>query len=217
MLYNPILQNCDMIFSEDSKFFIDGDRSYVRLSAKSSNNLPMQYQTEILNKFIDLLNLSPTASTINLIFPISEILERIEDVDKQEQFVYCLFKTMFITEFCPELDNLKRFNIKDVQYHKKLFITRLQGFPVNFVNTYLSVIYTSIVDSMEQLFNSVPDDAEYFKYAYKMVVVAKEYLDDLIAFSQSKINVGRPRVNKKLFEERPFESAIKIANEMKNK
>ena len=78
MLYNPILQNCEMIFSSDSKFFVDADYSYVRLSVKSSNNLPMQYQTEILNNFIDLLKLAPNASTTNLIFPVSEILERIE-------------------------------------------------------------------------------------------------------------------------------------------
>ena len=217
MLYNPILQNCEMIFSSDSKFFVDADYSYVRLSVKSSNNLPMQYQTEILNNFIDLLKLAPNASTTNLIFPVSEILERIEEFEKQEQFVYCLFKTMFITEFCPELDNLKKFNVKQVQYHKKLFVTRLQGFPVNFVNNFLSAIYTAVVDAMEQLFNSVPDNTEYYKYAYKMVLVAKEYLDDLIAFSEFKYNVGRPRVNKKLFEERPFESAIRIAEEMKNK
>ncbi len=216
MYYDSTLIKSEMIFSNDSKFFLDANGSFVRLSVKTSLNFPIQFQTEIINNFIKLLRLAPNASTKNLIFPVNEILERIENNAEQKIFVYTLFKTMFIAEFCPEMENIKKLNSKKVKYHKARFVRLLNGFPVNFVTNYSSCIYSAIIDSTEVLFNSVQEDTDNYVYAYRVILVAKEYIDDLVAFMEHRTNNGRPRINKKLMMERPFESAIKLANKIKN-
>lgn len=216
MYYDSTLIKSDMIFSSDSKFLLDGGKACVRVSAKTSANLPEQYQTEINNSFRSLLRLAPTASTNNLVFTVTEIMERIEDEQDQKIFVYSLLKTMFIADFCLELKTIKKLNDKKILYHKARFVRLLGGFPVNFVKTYLSPMYSAIVDSTETLFNSIDEDTSNYKYAYRVTAVCKEYIDDLIAFSENKINTGRPHVNKKLMEKRPFESAIQLANKIKS-
>ena len=71
MYYDSTLIKSEMIFSNDSKFFLDANGSFVRLSVKTSLNFPIQFQTEIINNFIKLLRLAPNASTKNLIFPVN--------------------------------------------------------------------------------------------------------------------------------------------------
>ena len=120
-------------------------------------------------------------------------------------------------KICPDFESLKIIDKKVVRYQKKKFMKLLIGLPRDFVNSFQSEIYIAIVDSMDKVLDIETNDLKYHKYAYKTTLVAKEYLDDLEAYIKNEQNSGYPRVNKMKMEERPFESALKLAEKIKNK
>lgn len=216
MLYNGLLKNSEMLFSDDSKFYIQDSHAYVRFSLKTSANFTMQYQEELSNEFFNLFDFKEHSVTSGFVFMVSELMERVLE-DRRGLFVYLIFKTMFMKKICPDFESLKIIDKKVVRYQKKKFMKLLIGLPRDFVNSFQSEIYTAIVDSMGKVLDIETNDLKYHKYAYKTTLVAKEYLDDLEAYIKNEQNSGYPRVNKMKMEERPFESALKLAEKIKNK
>lgn len=216
MYYNGLLKNSEMLFSENSKFYILNDHAYVTFSLKTSANFTRQYSDELKVEFFNLFDFKERDVVSGFVFTISEILERVHE-EKQELFVYLIFKAMFIKKICPDSDKIKAIGMKVVRYQKKKFMRLLCGMPKDFVNKFQSAIYSAITDSLDKIFDIARSEERYHKYTYKTVLVAKEYLDDLEAFLNMKINVGYPRANKFKMNERPFESALQITEKIKNK
>lgn len=205
-----------MLFSDNSKFYILNDRTYVTFSLKDSTNFTKQYKDELKQEFFNLFNFKERTVTSGFVFTVSEVLERVFE-EKQELFVYLIFKAMFMRKICPDIESLKVIGLKSVRYQKKKFMNLLVALPKNFVHSFQSAIYSAVVDSMDKVLDVETNDARYHKYAYKALLVAKEYLDDLEAYIHYERNSGYPRVNKRKMEERPFESAIQLAEKIKNK
>ena len=205
-----------MLFSDDSKFFIQDSRAYVKFSLRTSANFTMQYQEELSNEFFNLFDFKEHSVTCGFVFMVSELMERVVE-ERRGLFVYLVFKTMFMQKICPNFESLKIIDAKMVRYQKKKFMKLLIGLPRDFVNSFQSEIYSAIVDSMNKVLDIETNDIKYHKYAYKTTLVAKEYLDDLEAYIKNEQNSGYPRVNKMKMEERPFESALKLAEKIKNK
>ena len=216
MYYNGLLKKSEMLFSDDSKFYILNDRAYVTFSLKTSANFTKQYSDEIKDEFFNLFNFKEQSITSGFVFTVSEMLERVHD-EKKELFVYLIFKAMFLKKICPEIEKIKAIGIKVVRYQKKKFMKLLLGLPKDFVNQFQSAIYSAIVDSLDKVFDIETNDERYHKYAYKTAMVAKEYLDDLEAFINIKTNNGYPRINKEKLDTRPFESALQMAEKIKMK
>ena len=216
MYYNGLLKNSEMLFSDNSKFYILNDRAYVTFSLKTSANFTQQYSDELAKEFFNLFDFKEQNVTSGFVFTVSEALERVVE-GKHELFVYLICKSMFIQKICPDIGSLKIINSKVVRYQKKKFMKLLCGLPVDFVNRFQSAIYSAIVDSLDKILDVSTTEVNYHKYAYRAVLVAKEYLDDLEAFINREQNTGYPKIDKHKMEERPFESAIKIAEKIKNK
>ncbi len=216
MYYNGLFKQSEMLFAYGSKFYLSNDKAYVTFSLRKSENFTSQYANELELDFFNLFDFKERTVTDGFVFTVQEALERVIE-DKQDLFVYLICKTMFMKKICPDIENLRALNLKVVRYQKKKFMKLLCGFRVDFVNRFQSAIYSAIVDSMDKVLDVETNDDRYHRYAYKTMLVGKEYLDDLEAFLKQERNVGYPRASKAKLKERPFENAIKLAMQVKNK
>ncbi len=215
--YNGAYKSVEIPFSEDSKFYIDNLGGFVSFSVRTSANFGEQYQTELIQEINNMFDFKEFNTNSTLVFTINEVLDRLVDDKARSLFVYLIVKCMYTKRFCGTLNNKIEFTEKDLKYKKAKFVKLLNGFPLGVVKTYAEYIYSSIIDSAELTIGLCEPEPKSHKFAYKVALIAKEYLDDLEAFVNNKVNEGYPRINKKFLKEQPLEKAYAIIKKAKEK
>ncbi len=213
--YSGLFKSVEMPFAETSKFYVEQQNAYVCFKVRTSANFSEQYQAELIQQINVMFDFKQFNTNSNVVFLISEVLDRLVDDNNRNLFMYLIFKCMYTKRFCGTLDQKIELNEKNLRYRKANFVKLLKSFPIGIVNTYAQFIYSAIIDSAENFINYTTDEQKAQKLAYKVALVAKEYLDDLEAFLQGKENVGYPRFNKNILKTDPLKGAWDVINKAK--